>query len=306
MATMSLLAAVPHTSCSVDDERDLCCDPVEGLYMDYKYLYNGSDIFPQYIAGLDHFLFDSEGNFIEKVPPGRNLQLQELHLAPGEYTMVTVGNAGEPVSMEGHEVGGLEAFRLRVIPQADRDVLGQREFRAGELYGGFCRFTVTGAALQRFLTEMSNIHCQLDLRVEWEYVAPVGDFTFRLENVPSHYNMDYARMWTAVGYNFPLDHGLRDSYETVSAQSHQTVETTFVTLRYSNECVPVLTVIGPDGEAITPRLDLERAFQTWGWVPDRDPVQHYRIIIEIKRNGTVVLRPWLDTEVLDWVLGEIF
>lgn len=300
---MTTAALAILSSCSVDDDRDLCCGPTEGIFMDYRYMYAGDDIFPQYVFALDHYLFDADGNFLEKTPSGRTLQTQQLHLAPGEYTMVTAGNQEDAIAAERHLEEGLAGFLLHSLPQGeDRD----GEFRVGELYGGYCRFRVTDEPLQRFVTKMANIHCQLDLRVEWEYVAPTGDFTFRLGNVPEVYDMDYDSKWEYAGYSFPADHGERTQYETVAPQRHQTVETSFVTFRYTNSCVPVLRIFDEKGDPVTPDLDLYHAFQTWGWVPDNHPVQHYRIIIEIKTDGTVELRPWIDGEVLDWVVGTLF
>lgn len=299
--TSAALAVLP--SCTVDDERDLCCGPTEGLFMDYRYMYADDDIFPKHVFELDHYLFDSVGNFVEKTPPGTPLQTQRLRLAPGEYTMVTAGNQGDPVAAERYIEEGLDGFLLHSLPQEEER---QGEFRIGELYGGYCRFRVTDAPLQRFVTEMANIHCQLDLKVQWEGVAPTGDFTFRLSNVPEVYDMDYDNKWEYAGYSFPADHGERTQYETVSPQSHQTVETSFVTLRYTNSCVPVLRIFNEKGVPVTPELDLYHAFQTWGWVPDSHPVQHYRINVMIKSNGIVELTPRIDGEVLDWVIGTIF
>ncbi|MDE7115937.1 MAG: FimB/Mfa2 family fimbrial subunit [Muribaculaceae bacterium] len=308
---MPLLAAA-LASCSLDDDRDLCCDPSEGTLMNYRYLYLDKDVFPQYIKDMDHYLFDSEGNFMERLAPGADLQKQDLHLAPGTYTMVSIGNRDGRQSMEGHAEEGLSGFVLRARSQNemrsgdDGEEEKGEEFHIGELYGGFCRFTVHGNRFETFLTDMSNIHCQLDMRVVWETAAPTGNFKIELANVPSHYILDYDRKNTYNGYDFPADRGMRDSYSVTVPQMHQQLETTFVTLRYTSWCVPTVKIFNDTGQQITPDIDLERAFQSWGWIPENMTVQHYRIIIEIRANGSVLVRPWMDGNVLDWVLGEIF
>ena len=289
-------------SCSLDDDRDECC---QGVVMEYRYMYQNEDVFPQYIHTLDHYLFAADGSFIAMLPPGEDLQEQPLDLPPGSYTMVTVGNASERVAFEGHLEEGLDGFLLEVLEQ-ERTMAAQG-FSCGELYGGFGQFTVTDALQQRFLTQMSNIHCQLDVRVEWETRPPaVGDYRIALWNVPCCYNMDSKDISTTGGHDFPADmKEERDGYEATVPLKSQTLTTSFVTLRYTSECVPSLRVYLGD-EAITPVLDLTRAFQQWGWNPDRDTVQHYRIRITIRSNGSVSVQPWTDGEVLDWINGGTF
>lgn len=273
--------------------------------MEYRYMHRNEDVFPQYIHTLDHYLFASDGSFIAMLPPGEDLQEQPLDLSPGSYTMVTVGNASERVAFEGHLEEGLDGFLLKVLEQERGRAA--REVSCGELYGGFRQFTVTDAPQQRFLTQMSNIHCQLDVRVEWETRPPaVGDYRIALWSVPCCYNMDCKDISTAGGHDFPADmKEERDGYEATVPLQSQTLTTSFVTLRYTSECVPSLRVyLG--SEAITPVLDLTRAFQQWGWNPDRDTVQHYRIRITIRGDGSVSVRPWTDGEVLDWIDGGTF
>lgn len=280
--------------------------------MEYRYLFKGEDVFPDYIRSLQHYLFAEDGSFVSMPEPGEYLQFQPLDLAPGTYTMVTVGNASQQIVLEGHFEGGLDGFMLRVFGQ---DVLqgvkagtrgGGSEFRCGELYGGYSQFTVTDEPAQRFRTDMSNIHCQLDVRVEWENRPPaVGDYRIALRGVPCCYNMDHKDAVTVGDYRFPSHEGSRDAYEAVVPLESQTLTATFVTLRYTSECIPTLEVYLGD-KAITPPLDLMRAFQQWGWNPDKDTVQHYRIRIVIRSDGSVVARPWIEGEVLDWIDGGIF
>lgn len=289
-------------SCSLEDSRDECCG---GAVMEYEYMYRNEDVFPQYIHALDHYLFAADGRFIAMLPPGEDLRRQPLDLDSGSYTMVTVGNASERIALEGHAEKGLDGFLLTVLRQERNRAV--REFTCGELYGGFCRFTVTGAPAQRFITQMSNIHCQLDVRVEWETRPPsTGDYRIALWNVPCRYNMDIGDIHTAGGHDFPADTETdRDGYGTVVPLKSQTLTTAFVTLRYTSGCIPSLRVF-LGGEAITPALDLGRAFRQWGWNPDRDTVQHYRIRVTVRGDGSVSVRPWVEGEVMDWVDGGVF
>lgn len=305
---IALISTILLGSCSLDDDRDLCCDPQTGVVMDYRYMYLDRDVFPTYIKFTDHYLFDEWGNFIRMVPPGRNPQRQYLDVGSGMYHLVTVGNVSDPVELFGHAEEGMEKFLLRVKSQEELEgTRAKHSFRAGELYGGFCQFRVEDREdTQYFRTDMSNIHCQLDIRVEFDgYIPEKGEYRFELDNVPNHYAMDYARIWNTYDHDFPADHGLRDRYSVTVPLVFLELEATFVTLRYSNECVPTLRLWLGD-KAVTPLMDLERAFQRWGWVPDEQTVQEYRILVTIRRDGSAVLKPWVDGEVLDWVDGGVF
>lgn len=318
MASVLTSVCLLLSSCSLDDYRDECCDQTTGIIMKHRYLYKSEDVFPEHIRTLHHYLFAADGSFLSMLPPGEQLQSQPLDLKPGTYTMVSVGNVSEQFSFEGHAEGGLDGFLLRVlgqdrqrnaahsIVQKERQGGEPQAFRCGELYSGYSQFTVTDAPVQRFRTDMSNIHCQLDVRVEWENRPPaVGDYRISLQNVPCCYNMDHKDIVTVSGYDFPADDGSRDEYQAVVPLQSQTLTASFVTLRYTSECLPVLAVHLGD-QAVAPSLDLMRAFQQWGWNPDKDTVQHYRIRILIRSDGSVVVRPWVDGEVLDWIDGGIF
>lgn len=272
--------------------------------MEYKYMYRQEEVFSQYIHTMDHYLFDAQGRFVSMLPAGDvSLQSQRLDLQPGTYTMVAIGNPSDRVRLEGHLTEGLEGFLLSVLSQSGAE---REAFRCGELYGGWSRFTVTAAPSQRFVTEMSNLHCQLDVRVEWELRPPgVGDYRLVLWNVPCRYGMDSETLATVSGYAFPSDKGVRDRYEVAVPLKSQTLTGSFVTLRYTSACVPSLRVFFGE-EACTPELDLTRAFQQWGWSPDRETVQHYRIKVVIRSDGSVAVRPWVEGDVSDWIDGGTF
>lgn len=297
-------------ACSLEDDRDECCLPGWGIFMEYRYMYQGEDVLSQYIHTLDHYLFDADGRFVTMLPPGEQLQFQPLELDVGSYTMVTIGNASERIVLDGHEEEGLDGFLLKVFEQermqAMTDGGADWGFSCSELYAGVGQFTVSDEPSQRFLTQLSNIHCQLDVRVEWKVRPPaVDDYRITLQNVPCCYNMDSKDFFAVGGHNFPSDvQEERSGYETIVPLKSQTLTTSFVTLRYTSSCIPSLRVyLG--SEAITPVLDLTRAFQQWGWNPDRDTVQHYRIRVTILSDGSVSVQPWTEGEVADWMDGGI-
>lgn len=119
-------------------ERTLPDEPdSEGYAMTYSYAPYGIEEFAEHIRSLRHYLFDASGAYLGEVAPSADLTLQPLELAPGSYTMVTLGNATEQTVCAGAGQG-LDSFRLQVSRQEDPSA----ECAVDDLYWGTCRFTV--------------------------------------------------------------------------------------------------------------------------------------------------------------------
>lgn len=80
------------------------------------------------------------------------------------------------------------------------------------------------------------------------------------------------------------------------------LEERFTTLRYTNETIPILRIL-KDGELYRKEIDLRKAFHTWGLFPDKHVEQDYRILIEMKRDGRMILHHWTDFRIVDWADG---
>lgn len=126
-----LLAAallLSSAGCSIDDDRDVCCGNV---VVEYRYLPYGVDELPTYITSMRHFVFDGDGRYVCEVGDGSNSRRQRFTLPDGDYTMVTLGNAGGSLKFDPEEqtLGTLEAelatqTRAGLYANCERTLLG--------------------------------------------------------------------------------------------------------------------------------------------------------------------------------------
>ncbi len=313
-----LLAAVAAAwalcACSLDDSRDLCC--LYAAAMVYSYKPYGAEAFDEHILSLRHFLFQRNGHFISELPAGDDLKYQPLSLPEGEYTMVTVGNAGEYSQTNHGEVPHLSGFGLQHVGthSAAPDALKNTD----ELYWGVRDFSVDDegllidpvgrtriSAASPLTTYMNNIHCHLTVKVEWSNVPEhIGTYEMELDGVPAAYSLDPDEAADADGFIVPVHSALHRHRLCVGMQAHE-LNGEFVTLRYTDEAIPVLRLRFA-GQQVGPDIDLKRAFNTWGWRPSAVHVQKYAIKVRMHRNGTAELTPLVEASVEDWVDGGSF
>lgn len=292
-------------ACDLDDDRDICCENSNGAFMKFKYIYKGENVIESYIYKMSHFFFPEVGPggiILENLPLS---PMMKLDIQTGRYRSVSIGNPSENLNMRIHDEldGGryLEQLGVRADPEDPAYMLS-----CGELYGGKVEVDRRDIPLQIFTTFMNNLHCRLEFRVEWENRPPAnGQYEIRLRNVPINYIMT-PELWYSVGeYCFPKNDGRVGNYRKWVGLEAQMITSEFLTLRYSNNRIPVLEIFFQNNR-ITPPLDLKRAFSQWGWRPDADTVQLYRIKIIIKIDGSVIIRPWIEGDVADWIDGGTF
>ena len=307
--------AVLFAGCSLDDDRDLCCPGT--LTMHYTYRPFGAEAFGGNIFSLRHFLFGSDGRFIGELPPGEDLRRQPLDLPEGIFTIVTVGNMSERSLHEHGEDSSLDCFALAHTAMHDPDA--GTFSNADELFWGVRRFAIdtegrgielpperSAGAVNRLLTEMSNIHCHLKVKVEWANLPPyVGDYELELDGAPLSYSLSPERMSvTSGGFTVPEGRGSAVHRLRVPLTRRE-LDAEFVTLRYSDAGIPTLRLFF-GGEQVSPDIDIGRAFRSWGWFPSDTHIQEYELLIRIKANGNAELYPKINGSVEDWINGGSF
>ena len=315
LVAVSLSFTVILSGCTLDDDRDLCCP--EPMTMHYIFSPHGTDVFHDNIFSLRHFLFDADGTFISELPQSEEIQHQRLDLATGTYTMVTVGNMSEITLHEHGNEKTLPQFQLRHKAPAKRN---QQAFdNSDELFWGVKRFAIDsdgmgtemsdsriGYTTNRLVTEMSNIHCHLNVTVEWVNRPPyIGSYEMELSGVHTQYSLNPQNTTlTADGFEIPSGDNPQ-TYRLDVPLRQLELRAEFVTLRYTDTTIPTLS-IRFSGESVIPDIDLGKAFHTWGWRPSATHVQEYNILLRVINENRVDVLPMIEGSVADWVNGGSF
>ncbi len=312
--TLSLLLS----GCSTDDDRDICC---EELRIDFRYSRGAKDIFPEHIHSLRHLLFDDAGRFVREIPavPGNLQRLRISRMEAGHYTLVTLGNVSETTRLSSLISGVSTLEELELHTQHPRSDGSEND--ADPLYWGMLSFTVERNKVHRYLCDMSNIHCRLVVTVRWRDTQPSGTdpFTLQIREVPGRYALSDVRSsyeYVAGDRQTPVSsaervvHRFPFVYEDRTLLIHRKdaprlagrVRTELRTLRYTDHRIPLLQVYR-NGTPIMKEIDLAKPFALWGWKVNSNIEQVYEIEVELHDDGTVVVRPAAQTNVLDWVDG---
>ena len=309
-----VLAGITLCGCSLEDERDLCCERYN--MMRYVYRPYGVDEFQGNIHTLRHLLYDQRGRYLREMPSGSDLQYQTLALPEGSYTMVTLGNFGDGQRLNLGDAPSLEELELSVASRFE-DSDGVRG-NCDEIFWGISNFDVDASGYitchdyrRKYTdytypaTEMNNIHCHLKVRVEWANMPLYfGDYILELSDVASHYSLDPGRSQDAGGFTGPPPGSPSVCRLRVPLWGDE-LEGEFVTLRYSDDHIPTLRIFHDDLQ-IGPDIDLRRAFAAWGWKPDEIHVQEYAIDIKLYNNGRAEVSPHFEGVISDWVNGGNF
>lgn len=330
LPAVSIIALL--TGCTLKDDRDLCCPDQLTMYYTYRPL--GAEAFSENIFSLRHFLFNGEGILIGEIPPGNNLQHQPLSLNQGEYTLITLGNYTDRSAHDHGDMGHQSQFTLIHTARYDgsyentpdddpeeyprlRETLPFRN--SDELFWGIKRFTVnaeglgadimegrSGEASNRLVTRMNNIHCHLNIMVDWSNMPPhIGDYEMELDGVASRYSLNPQNTSTTPG-GFIVPEGKRlASYRLKVPLRSQTLKAEFVTLRFTNTIIPTLRVYFGNTQ-VSPDIDLGKAFRSWGWRPSDTHIQEYKILVRITGDGSAEVFPKIEASVDDWINGGSF
>lgn len=327
VAVLVILVSPIFVGCETVDERELCCEEV---VLEYRYVRTQFDEYKPFITHERHFLFDGGGLYLREVPahPTNRQRIVMRGLPEGSYTMLTIGNMSEGyTALSGLEAGvsRLSEVRLALEQQIPS---GDAFSNAEELFWNFRRFRSERGQRHHYLCDMSNIHCHLYLRVEWEGVPPNGSRQFSVElsqltpaytlrvvdehtlhvagRLPKGWNRDEPASGYVV-HHFPYSELPPSGVVRVDEELRgQELYAEVRSLRYLDDRIPTLQLLHEGNRLFNKPIDLTPMFHDWGWFPNQHHEQIYRIHLRILRDGHVEVRPWLLTNVLDWEDGGSF
>lgn len=307
MAIVSMCCLLSFAACDIEDERDVCCRRV---VMEYCYMSGGRDQFKENIHSLRHFLFDADERFVAEIPAASNLKLQNLDaLQAGKYTMVTVGNATDATRLEVPPVDEpLSGFMLHLADTDGRN--------ADALYYGIGSFDLTDKDANReqhFVTQMANVHCNLRVTVKWQNLPPAMTsapvYRMMLENCAENYELNGKQGYQLGEKQFPHSPAWKQEHLRDCALKGLLLKEEFVSLRYTNSNVPTLRLFCKTEEEyveLTKPLDLQKAFNVWGYRPENTERQNYKIVVTVYMDGRIGVKVEAEAGVADWIEGGSF
>lgn len=318
-----LLSLVGLTSCDMDDSRDLCCKRVDLIYRYVPSPAQGDQYQQEIRGGMRHFLYSGDSIYLREVYAQRNnpQYVRLSNLIPGAYMMLTVANSSPAGTLLEHFEPGatLGEAQLR-LAKALEHTAGLYQ-NSEELFYNLRAFRTNGDAPIRYYCDLSNVHCHLQVQVEWEDTPKhlSGAYELRASRIAAAY--DLGRWYgdpiviargnrhtptestlTDVVHHFPTERGEMITHHQVRQLFDMKLYYDLISLRYRDDAIPVLRLYY-QGEPVTTEIDLSKAFKEWRWHPDLIPAQLFRIKILIHPDGSVTVSQWVSANVLDWVDG---
>lgn len=318
-----LLSLVGLTSCDMDDPQDLCCKRVDLIYRYVPSPAQGDQYQQEIRGGMRHFLYSGDSIYLREVYAQRdNPQYIRLsNLTPGAYMMLTIANSSPAGTLLEHFEPGatLSEAQLR-LAKALEQTAGLYQ-NSEELFYNLRPFRTNGDAPIRYYCDLSNVHCHLQVQVEWEDTPKHlnGAYELRASRIAAAY--DLGRWYgepiviargnghtptestlTDVVHHFPTERGEMITHYQERQFFDMKLYYDLISLRYRDDAVPVLRLYY-QGEPVTTEIDLSKAFKEWRWHPDLMPAQIFRIKILVHPDGSVTVSQWVSANVLDWVDG---
>lgn len=307
------------TSCSTLDERDECCEEIRLIY---RYIPGLEDEYPDHIREIHHYLFDGEGRYVRELrqtsPHSQLVVLRSLEV--GKYTVLTLANQSDRFSNFPKLVEGetrLSDLSLTALYDT------YREPKDGDpLYWNIREIVSERFAHTTYYCDLSNIHCHLLVRVVWGDIFPPGEGDYRLELdlLPETYDLhrpvrNGIYTWQGPGadpavsgsskgrsyHEFPTNQGASGRIVVPVTLFGHELRHTFCSLRYTEEQIPTLRIYY-NGKLYRKELDLTRFFRDQGLKPDQDPVQDYKIVVQINKDNILIFL-WTGSRVVDWQDG---
>lgn len=290
-------------SCNVYDIRDLCC--AESDVMFFRLEYDGRDYFADQIQSMRYLVFGEDGKFVCQLhaADGQLNRVKLDSLDYGRYTMLAVANLQDYGWFVGEAGKGLSALCFRADDYfRTTPALGNGD----PLFWGVGAFERVPGKSNSYITQLSNVHARLRVRVEWEGVpGSSSDCFMQLEGVNDGYSLCPAEA-TAIGSQlFPAFVGRSCSAVVQVPLRQMALDAGIVSLRYADDSLPTLHLWQDSVEIIRP-VSLQQVFQAWGWFADKAQVQDYGIRLLIKMDGSVVISSYVSVGISDWVDGGTF
>ena len=307
------------SSCSTLDERDECCEEIRLVY---RYIPGLEDEYPAHIREIHHYLFDGEGRYVRELrqtsPHSQQIVLRALPI--GKYTVLTLANRSERFSNFPKMIEG-ETRLSDISLTALYDTY--REPKDGDpLFWNIREIVSERFAHATYYCDLSNIHCQLFVRVVWGDIFPPGEEDYKLELalLPETYDLhrpvrNGLYTWQGPGANpalsgsskdrsyheFPTNRGASGRIVAPVPLSGHELRYTFRSLRYTEKQIPTLRIYYK-GKIYRKELDLTRFFRDQGLKPDETAVQDYKIVVVINKDDILIYLSG-GSRVVDWQDG---
>lgn len=298
-----LLLFLLFYGCDVYDMRDLCC--AESDVMFFRLEYDGRDYFADQIQSMRYLVFGADGKFFCQLhaADGQLNRVKLDSLDYGRYTMLAVANLQDYGWFVGEAGKGLSALCF----QADDYFRTTPALNNGDpLFWGVGVFERVPGKSNNYITQLSNVHAKLRVRVEWEGVpSSSSDCYMQLEGVNDAYSLCPTQATTIGAQLFPAFTGQACSTVVQVPLRQMALDASIISLRYTDDSLPTLH-LWQDGVEIIRPISLQKVFNSWGWFADRAQVQDYGIRLLIKMDGSVVISSYVSVGISDWVDGGTF
>lgn len=288
-----------------------------------------SNMLEFYVYTVDEYIFDEYDILfaVNRILPDTcdGVFRSELDLPPGRYSVIAVGNMGEP--SEVWDVLGSVPEKGVTHRDDMRMSLFNAEKRPGNTYGpcerlyyGYRTFTVKPTEVSYIRVDMINAYMRLYFRVTWKKNKPPrGDYYVVLDAIPSEYGLmpelyypigsfdctehdpeasdRYEWNTNAIIHHIPYTCYVRNTPSFRNVLSYR-IDTRvnvdnemwgeFMTYRIRNRTNPMLSIYNADGEEITRKVDLGGYFRWHEIDLDSELRQDYEISIEVDGNNITI------------------
>lgn len=265
------------------------------------------------ITGLRQFVYDADGILVgEFAGDTCTTGIGTVSLPPGDYTLVTWGNASDELcSVESVSpglnrmeegclkspvyVGGNVARAVQSEAAGEAGNAATEHCNTGKFYYGTLSFTAPAYGVAEYSVGMMHAHARLNLTLEWKDEIPANvrsavNPVMWLHDVGTCYRFTGGEVWG--DYCFPCHDAQTPTgtYRTdATKDADYKIKGSFTTLRLTDDNHPVVTVTdGTDG--LMQVIDLSRYFTVMGIGLTRNIRQEFDLTIRIGRNQTLIMQ----------------
>lgn len=301
LSSLLLLLAL-LSGCDFDDVLPECD---YNARIDFFYTLNdgGANVLPQHVSQITDYVFNAANTLIEIHQRKRQQELAYagLQLAPGQYSLVSWGNAKDATTVVPAQIGVtrldemmlyLDHLAATARPVGDAPLAIHAN--ADKLYYGACSLEVKPRGVSHARIDMAHSHCRLGITVKWKRGAPPDTQTYHMElrNIAGAYRFGSGKHEpgsTRVNHRLNTEMGITRS-----------VRGEFVTLRLATADHPIFCLYA-DGKAVIKEIDLHKFFTTMQINLDRNTRQEFDLVMEVHPDGAVIVS---SVKVSDWQEGE--
>lgn len=292
-------------ACDIDDELPECN---YNARIDFFYTLNTpANVLPLYIHRMTDYVFDADSTLIDIYTRERQSELtyRGLQLPPGQYSLVSWGNARNATTVVPSRIGSTRLDEMLLY--LDNPLANGFQGNGDKLYYGYCQVEVKPQGISHTRVDMTHAHCRLGITVKWKRGAPpdTQNFHMELRNIAGTYRFT-AKQQLPTGYApgfyaIPQEGTARlNHWVDTQMGITRSVKGEFVTLRLTSDDHPIFCLYAADKPLIK-EIDLHKYFTTMQTNLDRNLQQEFDLMMEVQPDGTVVVSP---ARISDWQEGE--